>query len=358
MAEIGIGIIGQGIGYSRSKMAVAAEGMKLVAICDLLEHRRERAERDFGVPVYENYREMLERKDIDIIGIFTPAGNRREIALDAFAAGKHVICTKPMEINIQRCDDMINAADKAGLRLMVDFGMRYGAPIRALRAAIEQGMFGDLIMSKAELRWYRDQAYYDENGAWRGTWRLDGGGSLANQTVHFVDQIQWMMGEPQSVFAYTDVYKHDIEAEDQGVAVIRWKNGAIGTITGSTTSIRDVEMTKLEVLGTKGIAVSSSYSGAYAKGEKSSSEDEGTWYLLDAEGKTVPTPPIEVPPGPTTIMEDAVAVLLHGAEPMTTGREGRKSVEILNGIYESSQTGLEVKFPLTKPFIPKNGYTR
>ncbi len=356
MSDVGIGIIGQGVGFSRTKFARDAEGLRIAAICDLLEERRDRAEAEFGAPVYKDYREMLERPDIDIVGIFTPAGNRREIALDAFAAGKHVICTKPMEINIQRCDDMIDAADAAGLTLMVDFGQRYAPNIRALKAATDQGMFGRLIMSKVELRWYRDQTYYDWNDGWRGTWRLDGGGSLANQTVHSIDKAQWIMGPPESVAAYVGVFKHEIQAEDQGVAAIRWKSGAIGTISGATTSIPEVTTTKVEILGEKGIAIYETNKGAYNVGEKSGSTADGHWVLLDPDGTPMPTPPIDVPPGPKSVMEDAVAVLRDGAEPMTTGREGRKSVEILNGIYESAQTGQTISFPLAKPFIPKGGY--
>jgi UDP-N-acetyl-2-amino-2-deoxyglucuronate dehydrogenase len=356
MADIGIGIIGQGVGYSRTNMAVAAKGMRLAAVCDLLEDRRDRAAAEFGVPVYEDYREMLERPDVDMIGVFTPAGNRREIALDAFDAGKHVILTKPMEINIQRCDDIINAADEKGHQLMVDFGMRYAPSIRALKKATEEGMFGELIMSKAELRWYRDQAYYDWNGGWRGTWRLDGGGSLANQTVHYIDQVQWIMGEAESVSAHVGVYKHEIQAEDQGVAAIRWKNGAVGTITGATTSIQGAEATNLEIMGERGFAIMGSGSGAYSKGEKSGTDASVTWFINNDNGEAEQIPPIEVPSCPVDIMEDAVAVLTDGAEPMTTGREGRKSVEILNGIYESSQSGTVVTFPMEKPFIPMGGY--
>lgn len=358
MGDIGFGIIGQGIGHSRSHMAQTAPGGRLIATCDLLPDRRERAELDFGVPSYEDYHKLLERRDIDVIGIFTPAGNRREIALDAFAAGKHVICTKPMEINIDRCDDMISAADKAGRRLVVDFGMRYAKSLRALKKATEDGMFGRLMMSKAELRWYRNQEYYDWNGGWRGTWRLDGGGSLANQTVHYIDQVQWIMGPPASVCAYVGVFKHKIEAEDQGIAVVRWKNGGIGVISGATTSVPYVEMNLVEILGDRGLFVSSSATGAYEKGEKPGYEGVETWDVVDDDGKAARIQPIDVPDGPKGIMEDVVSMLTKGTAPMVDGREGRKSVEILNGIYASSQTGKEVKFPLRKPFIPKEGYQR
>jgi len=357
MAEIGIGIIGLGVGHSRSKMAQQAEGMRLVAVCDKLEDRRTNGAAEFGVPGYEDYRKLLDRKDIDVIGIFTPAGLRREIALDALDAGKHVILTKPMEVNIARCDDMIKAADAKKLRLVVDFDSRYTPHNRAVKRAIDEGMFGRMLMGEVKLKWYRNQAYYDWNGGWRGTWRLDGGGSLANQTIHYIDRIQWFMGPPASVFGYVGVFRHAIEAEDQGVAVIKWKSGALGTIVGATTTVPDFEFTRVELHGERGGFVTMATSGSYTPNPKKGEHIESCIFT-DENGKTISTELIEVPPGPRTIMEDVVSMLTKGTEPMVSGREGRKSVEILNGIYESSQTGKEVTFPLAKPFIPKGGYTR
>ena len=360
MSDIGFGIIGQGVGWSRTNMVMEAEGARLAAVCDLLEDRRERAKTEFGCPVYEDYREMLERDDIDVIGIFTPAGNRREIALDAFDAGKHVICTKPMEINIARCDDMINAADKAGLTLSVDFQFRYGDFMRATKKAVDEGLFGRLTLGKAELKWYRNQEYYDWNGGWRGTWRWDGGGALANQSVHYVDLLQWLMGPPESVSAYAGVHKMDIEAEDQTVAVVKWKNGAVGLLMGATTAVPGIEMNTVEVLGTKGNAVSLSDSGSYEAGIDGGPGRGHTeaWFLVDENGERTTQTEWDIPEAPTNIIEDVVSMLLHGTKPMADGREGRKSIEILNAVYESSQTGETVKFPLEKPFIPKDGYTR
>jgi len=357
MSEIGFGIIGLGVGHSRVKMVVAAEGARLVAVSDLLPDRRENAEKEFGVPAYEDYRKLLDRKDIDVIGVFTPAGLRREIALDAFDAGKHVILTKPMEVNIARCDDIIRAADEKKRRLVVDFDSRYRRHNRAIKKAIDDGLFGRIRMAEVKLKWHRSQEYYDWNGGWRGTWRLDGGGSLANQTIHFIDRIQWFMGAPASVFAYVGVFGHEIEAEDQGAAVIKWKNGAYGTIVGATTTIPDFEFTRVEIHAERGGIVTMATSGSYIPDPKRGEYVE-SWIMLGEDGKPVRGEPIEVPPGPKNIMEDVVSMLTKGTEPMVTGREGRKSVEILNGIYESAQSGQEVKFPLAKPFVPKGGYTR
>ena len=358
MSDIGFGIIGQGVGHGHTKRTVMTEGARLAAVCDLREDLRDRAASEFGVPVYEDYRKMLERDDVDVVCIYTWAGARREIALDAFDAGKDVICTKPMEINIERCDDMIRAAKEKGRKLVIDFGMRYAPTMLGLKKAVDDGMFGKLLMSKAELRWFRNQEYYDWNDGWRGTWRLDGGGSLANQTVHYIDQVQWFMGPPKSVFAYTGVFKWDIEAEDQGVAVIRWANGAIGLISGSTTSVPYVEMNRIEILGTNGIVRTESNSGGYEEGAKRTAEAIEAWDFVDSDGIAKTIEPLRVEGLPRNVEEDMVSVLTKGSEPLVDGIEGRKSVEILNGIYESSQTGQEVAFPLRRPFVPRGGYTR
>lgn len=355
MSDIGIGIIGQGVGHSRAQIAKATEGMRLVAIADLHEDRRQRAEQEFGVPAYADYRRLLDDRNIHVIGIFTPAGYRRELALEAFAAGKHVILTKPMEVNIERCDDIISAAKNGKRHLLVDFDSRYRPANRAIKKAIDDRLFGRILMAEVKLKCHRDQPYYDWDGGWRGTWRLDGGGSLANQTIHYIDRIQWFMGEPDSVFGYVGVFNHDIGAEDQGAAVIRWKNGALGTIVGATTTVPDFAFTRVEIHGDRGGVVTMSASGSYIPDPKRGQQFEG-WIQTDETLKTIRREPIEVEPGPNNIMEDFVSVMTKGTKPMVDGREGRKSVEILNGIYASSQSGKEVKFPLAKPFIPKGGY--
>jgi UDP-N-acetyl-2-amino-2-deoxyglucuronate dehydrogenase len=359
MSDIGFAVIGQGVGYNHTRRATQLERGHLAAVCDLRQDLCDRAAKEFGVPTYTDYREMLEKqKDINVVFICTPAGYRREIALDCFDAGKHVILTKPMEITIERCDDIIRKSEETGLKLLVDYTFRYTNNIRALKKAADDGVFGQLLMGKAELKWFRNQEYYDHNGGWRGTWRLDGGGSLANQTIHYIDELQMLMGEPESVFAYVGVYKWNIEAEDQGVAVMRFKNGGIATIAGGTTAVPHIEMNRVEVLGTKGNAISMGSTGGYEAGAEGKSQAVESWYLVgdDGEAKLLDIP--EMPAGPPNVMAEMCDVLLDGATPMTDGYEGRKAVEIINAIYISAQTGKEVKFPLEKGFVPKDGYTR
>ena len=354
MGDIGLGIIGLGIGMSRARMASATPGVRVAAACSLSETERDEAADEFGVEVVDDYRRMLDRPDVDVVGIFTPAGLRREIALDAIAAGKHVLLTKPMEINIQRCDDIIAAADRQGVRVIMEFDTRYRRENRAIKQAIDAGLFGRMLMADVRLKWHRSQDYYDSGGGWRGTWALDGGGSLANQTIHFVDRLQWFMGGVESVFSYAGVFDHDIEAEDQTVSVVRYAGGAVGTITSATTAPPDYAFTRTELHGTSGGVVTMTTSGEYFN-KPTNTPYVQTWLVTDEAGETVSTEPVEPVDGPANVMEDLVATLRDGAAPMADGREGRKSIEILNAVYISAHTGSEVKLPLDGPFIPRKG---
>jgi UDP-N-acetyl-2-amino-2-deoxyglucuronate dehydrogenase len=359
LTEIGIGIIGLGIGMSRARMAQQADGIHVAAVCSLAETERDTASRELGVTAYEDYRSLLDRKDVDVVGIFTPAGLRRDIALDAIKAGKHVLLSKPMEINIQRCDEMISAADEEAVRLFTELDTRYRPANRAIKHAISEGRFGRMYMGDARLKWHRSQEYYDSGSGWRGTWRLDGGGSLANQTVHFVDRLQWFMGPISSVFGYAGVHGHEIEAEDQTVAVVKYESGAFGTIASATTAVPEFAFTRTELHGERGGVVTMTVDGTYMPKDRTRTVPYvQQWVVTDDAGEAIESEPVEPVGGPTNIMEDIVGVLRDGKEPYADGREGRKSVEIVNAIYESAQTGREIHLPLEKPFIPKEGYQR
>ena len=354
MTEIGFGIVGLGIGATRARWIAATPGARLVAVCDRIEERRAEAEATWGVKTYDDFGRMLEDPDVDVVGIFTPAGSHMEMTLDAISAGKHVLTTKAMEINIERCDRMIDAAKAAGKVLLTDLDSRYAIRNRAIKLACDQGLFGQLLIGEAKLKCSRDQSYYGWNGGWRGTWRWDGGGSLANQAIHYIDRLRWFMGEPASVRAHTGVFTHRIEAEDLGVALIHWKGGGFGTFAGTTTAVPDFEHSSIELSGTHGGVITRLTSLKYTP-EPGVGEQIERWIMTDDKGETIRAEPIDVPPGPTNVIEDMVAVLLEGTEPFLPGTEGRKSVELLNGIYESSQTGADVTFPLQKPFIPAGG---
>ena len=353
MSTIGFGMIGFGIGETRAQMIVDEPGAALVAVSDRDEGRRQAASAKFDVPVYEDYREMIGRADVDVVCIYTPAGVRRDIAVDAFAAGRHVLCTKPMEINIARCDDMIGAADAAGRELAIEFGNRYSPDTQAIKGAIDAGSFGRVLTADVAMKWFRGQDYYDAGGAWRGTYSMDGGGALANQTVHFIDQLLWFLGPPKRVMAHTATLSHDIEAEDLGVAMIEWECGAVSTLTGTTTTVPDFQYTRVDLHGERGGFLRIVPHTGYLPDP--SRDPVGAYdqcRLTDAKGNTIATDMPDPPPAPKNVIEDVVSTLTTGSRPLVDGREGRKSIEILNGVYESARAGRAVEFPLDGPSIP------
>ncbi|MEW6358405.1 MAG: Gfo/Idh/MocA family oxidoreductase [Planctomycetota bacterium] len=328
--EIGIGIVGLGIGRSRAKLVKQTDGARLVAVCDLDEGRGRKAEKEFQTEWIRDYDEMLARNDIDVVMVMTPSGMHAKMGIHAAQAGKHVVTTKPIDVKLDAIDALIAACDQAGVRLVTDFNFRYLANNVRIRRAIEEGRFGKMIFGEARLKWYRSQDYYSEGAGWRGTWAMDGGGALMNQTVHQIDLLQWFMGDVESVAGQTGIFTHKIETEDIGMALLTFKNGAFGMILGTTTyPFGSIEPT-IEIHGDAGAVVS-------ARGELE------TWQFADKEFEKQEF----TYDGPTNIAEDVVGMLRDGKNPMVTGPEARKAVEIILAIYESAKRGGEkITLPL------------
>jgi predicted dehydrogenase len=222
---------------------------------------------------------------------------------------------------------MIAAAERKGRLLAVDFDMRFLKGAWQIRQAIADGLLGKLILLEGRLKWFRSQEYYSQSG-WRGTWRYDGGGSLANQTIHLIDQLVWLGGEVARVeAARIGVFAHDIETEDLGMAILRFRNGAMGTVLGTTTCPRDFYAV-VEVHGDKGGAILDI-------------NGQVRWFFRD---ETIAPP--EVNPPFANSAENMVAALRDGAPLVCDGREGRKSLELLTAIYRAAQTGQSVALPL------------
>ena len=198
-----------------------------------------------------DYNEMLKRPDLDVVCICTPSGAHRDPAVAAAKAGKHVIVEKPLEITLDRCDDIIQACDESGVRLCAIFNSRFTEGSQLVKKTIESGRFGVLTLGDAYIKWFRTQEYYD-SGGWSGTWALDGGGALMNQSIHAIDLLQYFMGPVKAVQAFTDTMTHErIEVEDVAVAALRFENGALGVIEGTTTVYPGL-LKKLEISGNKG----------------------------------------------------------------------------------------------------------
>ncbi|MBS7624563.1 Gfo/Idh/MocA family oxidoreductase [Candidatus Bathyarchaeota archaeon] len=323
------GILGLGVGYSKAKQCTQSRGAILSAVCDLQEDRARKIAEEFKCRWYTDYDKMLEKEDIDCVGVFTPSGMHMDHALKAIRRGLHVFVTKPMDIDAEKCRLAIKEAEEANVVLAVDFELRYQPLNQKIYYAIQQNLIGRVFLVDVLMKWFRDEAYYKGGypPGWRSS-RLYEGGSAANQGIHFIDLVQWWMGGVDLVQGLSGTFTHNIETEDCSVAVLRFKNGAFGTLTTTTSSIPNLG-TRIEVNSDRGSLI-------WKDGKLD------FFYLKDGDQSILDS--ISLPEDrPLNIFEDMVAAIRKGTKPIVDGREGLKSVLILNAIYESSKTGKAVK---------------
>ncbi len=326
VSEIGFAVVGLGMGAVRARTIANTNGARLVAVADIREDRAMAVASELSCDATTDYRKLLDRDDIDVVMVMTPSGMHAEVAVDALNAGKHVIVTKPMEVTLERADMIIKAAEANGKLLAVDFEARYYPTMVRIKRAVEEGMFGRPILAEARLKWYRSQEYYSASG-WRGTWKYDGGGSLSNQTIHLIDLLLWLVGDVDEVqAAHIGVYAHEIETEDLGIAMLKFKNGAVGMVVGTTTFPQDA-YSGIEIHGTDGGVIAHVFVGDVEK-----------WFFRDATLK-----PPDVQPRVKNVIEDVVSALLHGTKVAVDGKEGRRSLELLTAIYTSALQNRSVK---------------
>jgi len=235
--KFGWGIVGCGViaPWHRGSVEHCPEA-QVTAVCDIDEDkgRKFAAESGEAVAFYKDYHDLVADKNVDILSVCTPSGAHGEVAIAAAQAGKHVLCEKPLEITLQKMDEMIGACRDRGVKLGCIFQRRTYESSKQVRAAIQRGELGKMVLGDAFLKYYRSQAYYNSAG-WRGTWEWDGGGALMNQGVHGIDLLLWIMGDVESVYARTDHLVRDIAVEDTAVALLRYKNGAWGVVEGTTS---------------------------------------------------------------------------------------------------------------------------
>lgn len=323
-------IVGLGMGHGRARLCTEAAGAHLAAVCDLDEERGKKAAEEYDTEWIRDYDEVLKRSDIEVVFILTPSGMHAQMGIAAARAGKHVVSTKPIDIRLEAIDALIAACNEAGVICACDFDQRYEPTKLRIRRAIDAGVFGPLIMLEARLKWYRTDEYYE---GWHGTWEHDGGGSLMNQSVHLIDLLQWYGGAIEEVQGRTGIYNHDIETEDAAAATVKFANGAIGVVVGTTTWPENRTF-EIEVHGPKGAAALGTVNGEYFK-------------LLDESAVEPPAPDWQ----PANVIEDVVGHLRRGTPLACPGPEARKSVELILAIYTSAFENRAVRLPLTS-FTP------
>ncbi len=347
----GFGIIGCGmIANFHAKAIKDIPGAKLVACQSRSLESAEKFAAANGCKAYEKLEDLLADPAVDIVTICTPSGLHMEPAVAAANAGKHVIIEKPLEITLERCDQIIAACEKNNVICSTIFPSRYHAPSRLIKEAIDQGRFGKLTLGDAYVKWFRTQQYYD-GGKWRGTWKLDGGGALMNQAIHSVDLLTYFMGPVKRISAMTATLAHErIEVEDVATATLLFENGALGTIE-ATTAAYPGHLKRIEISGSHGSATMIEEDITFWEFAEKTPEDEKL--LADMAGRTktgggAADPAAIGHHGHTKQFQEVLSAIEAGRKSAIDGREGRRAVEIILAIYKAAETGQTIDLPLTQ----------
>jgi len=316
------------------------DGLELAAVTDTDTERAERAGAEWNVPHFTSYEKMLAETKADIVAIATPSGLHPAQGIAAARAGMHVVTEKPMAISLTGADELVKACDAAGVQLFVVKQNRLNPPVQLLKRAVDRGRFGRIYMASCTVHWARPQEYYDQ-APWRGTWEFDGG-AFMNQASHYVDLIQWLMGPVESVMAKTATLARRIETEDSGIAILKFRSGALGMIQVTMLAYpRNLEGS-LTLLGETGsVKIGGTAVNKIEHWQFADYDDDDK--LVEA---VETTPPNVYGLGHEGYYRNVLSVLRGEAKPDTDGRAGRKSLELILGIYESAKTGREVPLPL------------
>lgn len=333
------GIIGCGvIGPTHARCLSELPEVEIAALCDVIPERAEKLARLYGGRVFDDHRQMLQMDELDVVAICTPPYLHADLGIAVAQAGKHVIVEKPLDISLEKADALIHACRQAGIRLGVISQHRFDPPIVALKEAIDQGKLGQIHFAGAYTQWFRGQEYYD-SAAWRGTWAMEGGGALINQSIHYIDLLQFLAGPVETLTAFATNRAHPkIEVEDTCVAALRFCNGALGVIEGMTSAYPGF-FTRLEVRGSDGGVVieddqvldwrlrsGEPYPGPSGAGTSiAGTSSHDIWHL-----------------GHRRQIEEYVDALRQGRPCRVDGLEGRKPLQIVLAIYESARLGKPV----------------
>jgi UDP-N-acetyl-2-amino-2-deoxyglucuronate dehydrogenase len=340
---IRFGLVGCGrISYKHVEaFQIHKDFARLRAVCDCDPDALRVAEAQTGAEAYDRYEDLLQDPSIDAVVLATPSGMHAEQGIAAAYAGKHVITEKPMATRWEDGLRLVKACDDAGVRLYVVKQNRCNATLQLLKHAIAKKRFGRIFMVNLNVFWSRPQSYYD-SAAWRGTWEFDGG-AFMNQASHYVDLLDWMIGPVQSVHAFTATLDRDIEVEDTGVANIRWRSGALGSVNVTMLAHQQNFEGSLTILGEKGtvrvggVAVNQIQHWEFAE---PAPEDE---LVAQASYETTSVYGF----GHPEYYRNVIQSMRGEAIAETDGREGLRSLELLIGIYLSARDNRVVSLPLS-----------
>ena len=341
-------LIGCGRIATNHMKAAINNKLNIVAVCDVLPEAMENLlakhglEQDTSIKRYTDYKKMLAENEITLVSIATESGIHAEIALHCIDCGVHVIIEKPMAMSMQDAEEIIRRSEEKGIKVSACHQNRFNVAVQELRRALEGGRFGRLSHGSIHVRWNRNENYYTQ-APWRGTWAQDGG-CLMNQCIHGIDLLRWMMGdEVEEVYGVTKQQFHDyLQCEDVGMAVVKFKNGAVGTIEGTTNVYpRNLEET-LYLFGETGtvkIGGTSTNNIDVWNFADESAADQKNKGLQEATANVYGN-------GHTSLFADVIEAIEQDRKPYVDAVAGRNALEMILAIYKSQKTGLPVKLPL------------
>ncbi len=343
--KVGFGIIGAGmIAKMHAKSILSLDNCRLVGIFDSVHEFAAKMAEEFGCKAYSSFEEFLADPEIEAVTVATPSGAHMDSAVAAANAKKHIFCEKPLDVNLEKVDAILDACEKNNCLIAPVFQIRFTKPVQLLRQAMQEGRFGKMILASAQMRWYRSEEYFSKS-SWRGTWKMDGGGALMNQAIHMIDLLLYINGDPLEVYAMSDTLTHDIEVEDTLCAAVKWANGSYGTIEVSTSCAPGFPR-RLEFSGSNGSVSFEEDNIIRWDFVEAKAEDEEIRRLYsgesDAKGGADPTKINQT--GHACQIYDLANAIRKGTPLLIDGREGRRAVEFICGIYESARTGKPYKF--------------
>lgn len=342
--ELCFGVVGAGMIADYHIQAMeGVEGARAKAVFGPTPERADALAKKHGLKAYYSLDAMLADPDINAVSIASPTGKHAEAAVAAAQAGRHILCEKPLDITPARGQEIIDACRKAGVILAPIFQYRYGFGAALIREALAKGRFGRVLFSSARIKWFRSQAYYD-SGAWRGTWDLDGGGCLMNQSIHAIDLMVSFAGVPAQVFGTWATRSHAIKVEDVAVAMVRFENGVMGTIEASTACQPGFPL-EVEVSGERGTATLRGDQIARWSFVDEDPMDAKAATVAGEMGSGASDPKGISVEGHKQVIANMVKALRGDASGLVDPVEARYPIDIICGIYEAQKTGAPVALP-------------
>ena len=350
MKKLGYAVLGLGIGMAHAEAAAASEFADLVAACDIDRARLDKFAAIYpDATLYEDFEALLADDRVDIISICLPSAMHADFAVRAMEAGKHVLVEKPLDITYERAMLIEEARLRTGVTVGVVHQNRFNLNMDPIKEAIESDRLGKLVLGTFAVKWYREQSYYDRGG-WRGTWEMDGGGSLMNQAVHTVDLMRWLMGDVESVTSTMGIYNHNIDTEDLTASLIKFKSGAVATFVSTTCAYPGIS-TEIMLYGTGGsIEADADMIKTWKLREPlddDMDEDDEEQMMIERYGhgnRAAAKLEPEKLYGHRHVVEDMILAVRDGRTPEVTPLEAAASVRIVNAVYESAKTGKPVLF--------------